>query len=304
MASYRFKEASESLWGAYPEQYIDLAEIVTNFGSAGGIVLVIALVFWLVDRERGAQVATFAVAGIALVIIVKSAFALPRPVDDPNFVVEAVIEHGDDEYGFPSGHAFMSVAIYGGFLYVFEKLKEPKWVLGLGGFAAAIALSRVFLRVHYLGDIIFGALFGLVFLIVMERTVSERLPLGFGIGVVLGVPAIVISGDPGSVVHAEEAALVGFGGAIGGLLASLRVEALPELQSRVEGAILTVCGIVFVVVVMGTYSAVVGEVGTLVDNALAVVFFVVLIAGIFSMPFVSHELEKQRQRVTGTEEPA
>ena len=293
----RFKAESEVLWEAYPEGYLALAELLTQFGGAEGLVLVLAVLFWLTDREKVLVVAAFALAGVSVLLMAKAAFGLPRPVPDPAMQVEMVYDHGDDEYGFPSGHAFMSVVVYGGLLSVFGRLRDLRWVLAVAAFVVAISLTRIFLRVHYLGDLLFGAILAVVFLVVIDRLVDDDPRVGFGIGVVLGVPAVLFTGDALSLVQTEELALVGLGAALGGFVASLFLDSVPELRSRLEGVILTGCGFVYIVGMMALYSTAVADSGTLVNNVLIVGFYALLIAGVFLLPFAVNRLETQRQRV-------
>lgn len=300
----RFKRESELLWETYPEQYLDLAEVLTQFGGAEGIVLVLAVLFWLTDREKVLVVAAFAVAGISVLLIAKAAFSLPRPVPDPAMQVEMVYDHGDDEYGFPSGHAFMSVVVYGGLLSVFGKVRDHRWVLAVATLILSISLTRIFLRVHYLGDLVVGALLAVAFLVVMKEVVTGTPHVGFAIGIVLGVPAILLSGAPLSLVATEEFALVGFSASLGGFVASLFLDSIPELRTRIEGVILTVSGFIYIVGTMSLYAGAVGDPGTLVTNLLIVVFYAALIAGIFLLPVVVSRLETQRQRVMNRRQTA
>jgi hypothetical protein len=301
MTAVRMKGASQTLWEAYPESLIDVAAAVTELGGAEVLVLVLALAYWLTDRERVARVAMFAIAGIAVVIILKSAFALPRPVEDGT--AATVYEHSDDQYGFPSGHAFMSVAVYGGFLYVFDKLRDVRWVVGIGVLITSVAFSRIFLRVHYLGDIMIGAILGVAFVIGMNRVGREDLRIGFGISVVLALIAVVISGDTLSLVAGEEYAYVGLGSGLGGLLGVQSLDVVPELESRIEAGLLVVFGLGYVIVIMGVYLTVVGEATTALENGLVAGFHFVLIGGVFVAPIGVHKVNRQRKQLLGAKDP-
>lgn len=294
MVDYRFKSASETLWEAYPEGLLGLARFITELGGAEGIILLLALLYWLSDRERVVLVAALAVTGIALILALKGVLALPRPVPDPAVAVEPVLDHGDDVYGFPSGHAFNAVAIYGGLLYFFEKHRDPKWVLPAGVLVVAIALSRVVLRVHYLGDLLFGAALALVFLVVMAKLMDDDPRIGFGAGLVCAILAVVITGERFSVVVSEEYALITLGIAIGGLVASFRLDIVPDLQSRIEGTVLAVAGIGSIVLFMVIYSVAVDQPGTAVDALLIVALHAALIVTIFFLPVATNRLEDFR----------
>jgi undecaprenyl-diphosphatase len=73
-------------------------------------------------------------------------------------------------YSFPSGHALMSVVCYGFIIWWAAISIRRKWLQGLviGFFLLIIFLvsfSRVYLRVHYVTDILAGICFGFAWLI-------------------------------------------------------------------------------------------------------------------------------------------
>lgn len=60
-------------------------------------------------------------------------------------------------FGFPSGHASGAVAMWGGLAVVFRE----RWLAWLAPFLAAlVALTRLYLGVHFLADVVGGALLG------------------------------------------------------------------------------------------------------------------------------------------------
>lgn len=298
MSAFRLKGASESLWSAYPESLLELARFVTELGGAEGVILILAVLFWVLDREQVILVAAVTVAGVGLVLTLKSMAALPRPVMDPAMTVEPVIELSDDEYGFPSGHAFTATTVYGGLLYYLEKYHEPRWLATVAVLVAAISLSRVVLRVHYLGDVVVGFVLGLAFLLGAAKLMGDDARIGFALGIAIGVLAVIVTGEMGSVVATEEYALTVLGIAIGGFLAAFYVERLPDLESRFEGVVLVATGLGYVILVLVLYSIAVTEPGSYLANGLAVLFHVVLIGGVFLVPWPVHrayELRPDRQ---------
>jgi len=269
----RLERESAIVRDAYPDAYADIAAFVTEFGGATGLILVLALCYWLTRRRASALVASYAVCGIGVVLLLKSLLAMPRPPEEL-----FLIAHGDDPYGFPSGHAFMAVVVYGGLLVTFDRPRDPLAVAGVATLVVAISLSRVVLGVHYLGDVVVGALLGVGFLVGIHRLVDGSPTRGFAIGGVVAVPAIVAS-------NAEPHALVALGAAIGGAVASLRLEAAPPLRSRLEGGILSVVGLGYLVTV-GTVESTLAAatpIGTVAANA-------VLVAGILLAPLALDRL--------------
>lgn len=82
-------------------------------------------------------------------------FDRPRP--PLGHVGITAIVHLPDTPGFPSGHATVSFAA-ASTLARLQRSKRVAW--GVRALAAAIAFSRVYLGVHYVGDVIAGALLG------------------------------------------------------------------------------------------------------------------------------------------------
>ena len=80
-----------------------------------------------------------------------SFFSLPpRPVIDA-FRLQGL------SFGFPSGHVSGSIAMWGGLAVIFRS-RRLAWLAPL--FVSLVAFSRLYLGVHFLGDVLGGALLG------------------------------------------------------------------------------------------------------------------------------------------------
>lgn len=122
----------------------------------------LGIILWV--RKHRSEARTIAVAGagaIGLNILLKQLFARARPqlwqrTVDVKF------------YSFPSGHAMISMVIYGllGYLLGSRFPKQRWWIYGLTIIlVAVIGLSRLYLGVHWPTDVIAGYTAGLVWLI-------------------------------------------------------------------------------------------------------------------------------------------
>lgn len=263
----RLESQSQALWESFPARYHDAVLIFTDLGDVTAIILVLSILYWVGDRKKAAVVASYAAAAVAVFLILKTTFAMPRPEVE-------LIAREYDQYAFPSGHAFMSVVVYGGLLYVFEKHREPLALAAVTTLIGGISLSRIVLGVHYFGDVIAGVVFAIGFLVAMEW-LTDRVPWrGFAIGGVLSVPAILFTSGEGTVL-----AVIAFGAAIGGVIGTVRLEAIPPLRSRREAVLLTGVGLGFIVTVSLLESAIVGE--QLLGIAVA---HVILFTGILLVP--------------------
>ncbi len=100
----------------------------------------------------------------------KPFFARLRPSQDPSMI--GLIHHVDNYkgglYGFASGHAANT---FGVALFVWLTLKPIyKWMWAIFIWAAVMTYTRIYLGVHYPGDIIVGATIGLGCGIIGYRT--------------------------------------------------------------------------------------------------------------------------------------
>ncbi|MEI7624994.1 MAG: bifunctional DedA family/phosphatase PAP2 family protein [Actinomycetota bacterium] len=160
---------------------LDIAKLLSLIGSTPSIlaVTVVALVF-LWRRSRIAEalaIASGTVLVYVAVAVVKAIAERPRPADP---LTEALGS------SFPSGHAAHSivfVAIAVGVAHAFPRLvHRAAIVLAAIGLAAMIGLSRIYLRVHYLSDVVGGwalgaaafAICAMVALVVMFMRQNEH----------------------------------------------------------------------------------------------------------------------------------
>lgn len=264
----RLEEESGVIRDAVPVEYADLVVFVTELGGTTVLMFVLAVLFWCGRRRRSALVISYAFAGLAFLLSVKTVLGMPRPPEDALLVA---LESEREGYGFPSGHAFAAAVVYGGLVSAYDRIRDARALLAAGTLVALVSLSRVALGVHYLGDVIVGAVLGVGFVVAMNRLTRGAPTVGFAIAVALSVPAILVVGP-------TENALLGLGGSVGGLFATTRLESLPPLRSRLEGGVLVVAGSGFVVTILAVESVVSAI------EPLLVVLYAVLLAGVFLAP--------------------
>lgn len=226
----RLRGVSATIREVFPVEYTDLAVFITDFGGTSISMFVLALLFWLTQRRESVLVVSYAIAGVAFIISVKALIGMPRPPEEVY-----LIPYEYDKYGFPSGHAFASALVYGGLIKTFSVTWKRVAILGASVLITLISLSRVVLGLHYLGDVIVGAVLGVGFLLAIDQLVDNDPQRGFAIGLALVIPALFITGF-------SEEALLALGGAVGGLIGTTRLEDLPPLRSKVEGAVLASMG--------------------------------------------------------------
>ncbi|MEB3831540.1 phosphatase PAP2 family protein [Phormidium sp. CCY1219] len=117
----------------------------------------------LVRRGMKAEATTIAIAAIGSVLlntVLKKVFSRARPE-----LWERILDVSS--YSFPSGHALVSLVIYGIFGYLLST-QFPRWrvwvAIGTLGLIIPIGLSRLYLGVHWPTDIVAGYTAGMVWL--------------------------------------------------------------------------------------------------------------------------------------------
>ena len=106
-------------------------------------------------------------------MILKSMIQRPRPP-----VEERLIE--ENGYSFPSGHATNSMAFYMLVIcLVYQNVKNKKLrnmlCLILSIFPMVIGFSRVYLRVHYISDMIAGFCLGIMCVILFMSCIYQKI---------------------------------------------------------------------------------------------------------------------------------
>lgn len=132
---------------------------ITRLGDAGIIWIVLSIVLLLIPKTRksgAVMVAALVVDVLLCNIVLKNLVARTRPYD-VNTGVHLLVAKLHD-YSFPSGHTAASFASVTA-LYLAGEKKLWKFALVL---ACLIAISRLYLYVHYPTDILGGILFGVI----------------------------------------------------------------------------------------------------------------------------------------------
>ena len=131
----------------------------TFLGNEEFFLLLLPLIYLCVNRKIGLRLGALILCCDALCGILKIAFALPRP-----YWIDARVQAFSREasFGFPSSHAQVAAS---GWFFLARQSKRVWTYFAATFLVVLIAVSRVFLGVHFLLDVAGGALIGIAFLL-------------------------------------------------------------------------------------------------------------------------------------------
>ena len=131
---------------------------ITFFGSSYFLLpayILLILFFLLIKKDTrvSLDVAAVGLTSTGILFGLKAIFHRHRPLDP--------LVHAVNGFSFPSGHSFSSFTFFGLLIYIIWNHRvQPtlRWVLTILFFliACSIALSRVYLHVHFASDVIAG----------------------------------------------------------------------------------------------------------------------------------------------------
>ena len=140
------------------------SNVVTSFASSQAIIIItLILIFLLNTNHERIFVIINTLISAGIVILSKNIFLRERPLIGSELL---------SSYSFPSGHSLIATTYYGFLIYLLRrsKCKEEYKIIGttlLSTLIVLICLSRIFLSVHYVTDVIGGVILGLIILLVL-----------------------------------------------------------------------------------------------------------------------------------------
>jgi len=144
-----------------------LMKIVTFFGSTSFLfpAYLVLIIYYLLKKKRwlAIDITMIGLSSTGVLFLFKEIFKRHRPLDP-------LISHVTG-FSFPSGHSFSSFTFFGLLIYIIWNTKLRKfWKILIAFFlflfAAIIAFSRVYLRVHYPSDVVAGFSLSIVWLMI------------------------------------------------------------------------------------------------------------------------------------------
>jgi len=169
-------EVARSLHAHASPGWTDVFTAITWLGNLVALAVVLAAAAIVLARRRwyaDLQFLLLAALGTkALTEVFKWSFQRERPFFPDPLASEST-------YSFPSGHASMSLAVYGSLAVIVARRLEQTWqrVAVLGGTAVLVALigfSRLYLGVHFLSDVVAGYALAIAWMLLCALALNLR----------------------------------------------------------------------------------------------------------------------------------
>lgn len=140
---------------------------ITDFGYVQILLILLVIILIVFHKYRFAYILPIHVTiSVIFNMILKNIFARPRPE-----MIRLIDETG---FSFPSGHAMVTMVAYGYLIYVVHHYIQQKWlryslIAFLIFIIVSVGLSRIYLGVHYLTDVLAGYSISLFYLLVVTK---------------------------------------------------------------------------------------------------------------------------------------
>lgn len=155
-------------------------------------VLILSSIYWLWDTETGEYLGFTLLSSLLFNNVIKNILRLPRPIGEEG--IRSLRVETATGWSFPSGHT-QTVSTLGFSLGVWYRRKWIWWASAI--LSALVALSRMYLGVHYPKDVAFGLLFGVSFPFLCHAlfTRVRRRELLYGLILLAALPFVLLRGD-------------------------------------------------------------------------------------------------------------
>ena len=241
------------LQGFLGHSFLVPMKAVTFLGSEFFIIAALPLMYWCVDRKKGARLAILVLVSSFLNLWVKSLLMQPRPYElDPSVGLDK-----EPTSAFPSGHSQASVTFWGGMLDI---LPRTIGIVAVIIIPLLVGFSRVYLGVHFPTDVFAGWALGAL-IVVLYKVFGLKLEvfLGkYGTQVKMIVVAAIALGMNALMPKDTSIAGAFFGGAVGFVFASktARFNAKGKFSKRLMRYLV---GIALTLVLYGAPKLLIGD---------------------------------------------
>ena len=153
------QEIRAATGGLFDAFFVGLSDFVVGAWA----YLMIGLIYWCVNKKKGAEIMFALSSGSMMMQFMKNTFCVYRPwIRDPRIVPVGDSISTATGYSFPSGHTYIATSFFGSVILWLRKNKLIGAISTV--FLLLVKFSRNYLGVHTPQDVITSFLLGLVFI--------------------------------------------------------------------------------------------------------------------------------------------
>lgn len=134
-------------------------ELITVLGEETIIIVVLAFIYFTYDKKLGEKIAFSVFGSILLNNALKGVFSHQRPFELYPDEIRTIRKHTATGSSFPSGHSQNASTFY---TTLALKMQRRWFWVGVNILIFLIALSRLYLGVHFPKDVLVGAILGIL----------------------------------------------------------------------------------------------------------------------------------------------
>lgn len=150
-----------------------LFQSFTIFGEEVIVICILGFIYWCYDKKIGEFLGLTVFISLGLNSLLKLIIMRPRPfmVDDTIANIRPDTAGG---YSFPSGHTQTASTLFFSLYYFIKK----RWLLVVAIIITTlVAISRMYLGVHYLTDVLTGAALGIIISLFFSKLLQKNINL-------------------------------------------------------------------------------------------------------------------------------
>ena len=165
-----------------------LFQFITMFGEEAILIPLIAVIYWAFNKKMGEYIAYASLTSVLVNGAIKDIFKAKRPIGEPG--IRSLRIETATGYSFPSGHTQGTASFWAAIAIYLKK----NYMYGISALIIVlVAISRLYLGVHYPKDVLFGAIFGILTSFITYKLfnkVNNKIALYF-ITFIIFIPALL-----------------------------------------------------------------------------------------------------------------
>lgn len=145
-----------------------IMEAITGLAESLPLVLVITILYWCIDKRKIVRIGWIVLTSSVVNGMIKNLIKAARPFEKG--IVSPIRVETATSYSFPSGHTQTATSFWTSAMMLFKN--KTTYIIGCS-MIGLVALSRLYLGVHWPVDVIGGIIIGLIVVVVADKLYDE-----------------------------------------------------------------------------------------------------------------------------------